>query len=134
MSGLGEYIDDMRKRHRLGQRILSKSQMAREAGLNINAVQQLIAGKMGASPTTLKALADVWGTDEDYPELMRLAGHPVAERVAYELGPEAQELVGLFEQLSPDDRRRMLGIARALLELSRPETSNPQTTDSQAGR
>ncbi len=80
MNELGRYIDEMRKRHRLGRRVLAKSQMAQEVGLNINAVQQLIAGTTGASPKTLKALADRWGTDDDYRELMRLAGHPLPEQ------------------------------------------------------
>ena len=70
---LGEYLDRMRARHPR----LSMRQMAIEAGLGESVVQGIIRRNRGASPGTLKKLADVWGEPGDYEELMRLAGHPV---------------------------------------------------------
>jgi len=66
----------MRKRHFR----LSMRQMALDAGLGESTVSSIIQREAGARPETLKALADRWGTEEDYRELMRLAGHPVTER------------------------------------------------------
>lgn len=74
-NALGEYIERIREKHPR----LSMRKMALEAGLNGNAVQQIVSGRTGASPAVLKAISDRWGTDDDYRELMRLAGHPLPE-------------------------------------------------------
>ncbi len=112
MSELGDYVDRMRQRHPR----LSMRRMALEAGIGENRVRDIIKTDRGARPSTLKALADRWGSDEDYCEMMRLAGHPLVGQVAQEFGAEARELLGLFEQLPPGDQRAVLILTRALLK------------------
>ena len=111
MAELGDYVDQMRQRHPLSMR-----RMALEAGLGENVVQKIIKSGQGARPHILKALADRWGSDEDFCEMMRLAGHPITGQVVQELGAEAWELLKLFERLPPGDQRAVLIIVRALLE------------------
>lgn len=89
-----ERLEEIRFRHKDGRRILAMSKMSTEAGLSINAVQQIVSGKVKKpDPDTIKALTDRWGTPEDYRELMRLAGHPLP-------GPAIDE-EKLFQALAP---------------------------------
>jgi hypothetical protein len=112
MSELGDYVDRMRQRHPR----LSMRRMSLEAGLSASIVGAIIRAGQGARPCALKALADRWGSDEDYCEMMRLAGHPIVRPSAHELGAEARELLDLFERLPPGDQRAVLILTRALLE------------------
>jgi hypothetical protein len=75
MTELGDYLDQMRQKHPR----LSMRQMALGAGIGESIVRGIIKENRGARPETLKALADRWGTEEDYHELMQLAGYPVPE-------------------------------------------------------
>jgi len=106
---LATYLDEIRHRHRLGRKILSKMQMSIEAGLSTNAVQQIVSGRTGASPATLKALCDRWGEPEDYRELLKLAGHPLPD-------DGWDELVEVFDDLSPDNRERVRKYAAKLVD------------------
>ncbi len=112
MSKLGDYVDRMRQRHPR----LSMRRMALEAGLSASIVGAIVRASQGARPCTLKALADRWGSDEDYCEMMRLAGHPIAGQFTQELGAEARELLDLFERLPPGDQRAVLILTRALVK------------------
>jgi transcriptional regulator with XRE-family HTH domain len=179
MNELGDYLEKMRQRHPR----LSMRRMALEAGVSENRVRNIIKGiRTGARPETLKALADRWGTEDDYYELMQLAGYPVPEsiddeallkalepvtraagipdrqvraiyfgggegvynrlhRLAQALGhypslrvaeaklsDEVWELIDNFDQLSPDDQKRMLIIVRALLEDREEDLSDEEKT------
>lgn len=74
---VGEYIVEMLKRHPG----LSMRKASIKAGLNTNAIQQIINAKLTPRPNTIKALADMWGTLEDYVAMMRLAGYEVPDTV-----------------------------------------------------
>lgn len=74
---VGEYIVAMLKRHPG----LSMRQASIKAGLNTNAIQQIINSKITPRPNTIKALADMWGTPEDYVAMMRLSGYEVPDTV-----------------------------------------------------
>jgi transcriptional regulator with XRE-family HTH domain len=122
-TGLGEYLEAMRRCHPR----LSKRKMAIDAGVNESAVQQIIAGRTGASPSTLKSLADAWGTPEDYIRLMELAGHPVAEGRRREPGldDEEKELMRYYDQLSPEDQRLLVDVARTFAEAEKRREGRP---------
>jgi len=101
---LGEYIDKLRRRHKIGSRVLSKSQMAIDAGLGVSTIQQIIGGYTSASPTVLKQISDTWGDPDgsDYYNMMKLAGHPVPE--APTLTEREKALLDHYRALSPDNR------------------------------
>ncbi|NIO38768.1 MAG: hypothetical protein GTO41_00335 [Burkholderiales bacterium] len=99
----------MRRRHKLGSRTLSMSQMSQDAGLSINAIQQIITGRTGASPTTLKQICDKWGNDDDFRRLMVLAGHPLPD-------DGWDELRDIFDDLPPEQREQIRRYAQNLLD------------------
>ena len=59
---IGKYILDMLSRHPG----LSMRQASVKAGLNMNAIQQIVNSDILPRPNTIKSLADTWGTPEDY--------------------------------------------------------------------
>lgn len=73
-SELGEYLEQMRLRHRPTP---SMRKMSLEAGLGSSHARMIIKEGRGASPQTLKALSDRWGEPGDYERLLKLAGHPM---------------------------------------------------------
>lgn len=125
-NSVGEYLDEMRFRHRMGRRILSMSQMALEVGLSINAVQQIISGKVKQpDPDTLRKLADRWGNNDDYRELMRLAGHPLPKpSLDEETILDALEPIFQTAGITPDQARSIYeeekgrGMTRGLQRLA----------------
>lgn len=101
MQNLAEYVDELRKRHPR----LSMRQMAMEAGVGESVVNGIVKRGLGATPATLKALADRWGTYEDYAEMMRLAGHPMPD--ASPLDPVRRMVLRRYEELDADTRHRV---------------------------
>jgi transcriptional regulator with XRE-family HTH domain len=77
---LSDYLEKMRQRR---DPPLSMSLMSTEAGLSPSAVRQIIKGDIKKpNSDTLRKLADRWGTDEDYHQLMKLAGHRLPEEMS----------------------------------------------------
>lgn len=109
---VGTYLDEMRKRH---QR-LSRRKMSLEAGLNAGAVQHIVDSRTKGRPETLKALCDRWGTDEDYRELMWLAGHPLPEKE--KPSEEEKELFNLWSDLSEEIRAVFIRLMELTPEMS----------------
>lgn len=112
MNKLGEYLDQMRQKHPR----LSKRQMALSVGLSENAVAQIIRGEMGARPTTLKALADQWGTPDDYRAMMQLAGHPLPNDQNTSLDIDTQQLLSNYQQLTPQAQVQVRTLINSLLQ------------------
>jgi transcriptional regulator with XRE-family HTH domain len=74
MTTLIDYLRAMLDRHPH----LAYSYASTEAGLNINAIGDILNGKsMKPKPSTLKALADKWGEPGDYEMLFSLAGYAI---------------------------------------------------------
>lgn len=113
---LGEYLDSIRRRHKIGSRILSKRQMAMDANINESAVQQIISGRTGASPSVLKALSDRWGTPTDYREMMCLAGHYL---------PDALDTLEPIERLLIERHRELPGDLKAFVKEMLEEVPPP---------
>lgn len=102
MTDLGQYLNEIRKRHPR----LSMRRMAIDAGLGESIVNGIINRGMGARPETLKALTDRWGTEADYRQLMQLAGHPLPEDTIGDRLTMAQKiLIANYSQLSTDHQR-----------------------------
>ena len=80
---------------------LSYRKASEDAGLS-NAVIGKIINMDGGKPTpkTLKKIAKKWGTDEDYRNLMRLAGYLPPEPAVD--SPELERLIRLVGQLDPE--------------------------------
>jgi hypothetical protein len=107
--------------------------MAIEANLREGTIQEIVAGRAGASPTTLKKIVDAWGTPDDYARLMELAGHPATEGRRGEalLDDEERELMRYYDQLSADDQKLLLEVARTFAAAERREgrpASEPAAT------
>jgi hypothetical protein len=132
-SNLGEYIYAIWERHNR-QRRLSFREMSLEAGLSENMVYKLVFEPRGARPETLKAIADRWGTLEDYVEMMRLAGHPLPDELVRHDGHELKEstyrrylaqqvdkdptlgdLLQVYNELPPEGREELVADAKKLL-------------------
>lgn len=93
----------------LDARNLSQADASRRAGLNQNAISDLLTGKIKAvSLRTAKALARLFGTP--LPEVLRLAGHLESPVGNDDLS--LSELVQLARTLSPEDRLDLLEFAR----------------------
>lgn len=107
MNTLSEYVRSMMQRHpRLNPR-----QMAQEAGVGESTVYGILNKGHGAKPRTLRKLADAWGTDEDYHEMMRLAGHPMLEPdLGLNLDEGARLILQCYNELSNADRQRVVAI------------------------
>ncbi len=102
MGRLGDYIEEIRQRHSR----LSVRKMAMESGVPESTLRRIISDdRWGARPENLKALADRWGTDEDYRELMRLAGHPLPEEPDLPLAQKRH--LDWYNELSLDIRRAL---------------------------
>jgi hypothetical protein len=77
---------------------IAYSYASTEAGLNINAIGDIINGKsMRPKPATLKALADRWGEPGDYEMLFSLAGYAVP-KTKNDLTPNQLALINRLEQ------------------------------------
>lgn len=106
---LSEYLETMRRRHPR----LSWRQMALAAGVSESVLYGLVRRRTGARPETLKAIADAWGTDEDYRQLMEMAGHPLPED---ELTADEREVVERYRQMEPVNQR----VVQQLMSLEMP--------------
>lgn len=107
---LGEHVLSIIRRHPG----LSMRRASIEAGLNENAIQQIIKGiRSNPLPDTLKAIADTWGTPQDYYEMMRLAGYdtPLPPDVD---DPVEAKMLTLFKALSDEEKDRVLEMLWAL--------------------
>ncbi len=97
-------------RDELNESNLSQSEASRRAGLNPNAISDIVNGKVKeVSLKTCKALARQFKTPIE--EVMRLAGHldpPPKEGMAL------KELLEAARLLSDEDRAYLLRIARSL--------------------
>jgi hypothetical protein len=120
-SELGKYLQQLIKRHPR----LSMRQASIKAGLNENAVQQIITGhNVRPRPATLKAITDTWGTPKDYFELLRLAGHDTTTELKT---PEEAELLVQFRKLSDDIKSQMV---EALKTVNRQTSASPDLVNS----
>jgi transcriptional regulator with XRE-family HTH domain len=109
-TSLADYVQQIVSRHPG----LSMRQAASQAGLDKNAVQQIVAGsRRRPRPSTLRAIADAWGTEQDYYEMLRLAGYHVPLPPNLD-DPEEAEVLVLFRDLSTEARRYALEMLRAL--------------------
>lgn len=129
---LGDYVEMMRQRL---DPTPSMRHMSLEAGLGASAVRNIVKEGRGAEPQTVKALADRWGTIEDFREMMRLAGHPTPAYERYLEDRSAvmesldesyledaafEELLEIVMSLSKDQRRQALSWAiQHLIEKNR---------------
>jgi len=104
MSTLSEYITQMRQRHAR----LTVRQMAREAGISDSVLYGILNQGRGARPETLKALADKWGTPEDYRELMQRAGHPLPEPATFDAALLEQMILTGADPITPEDREHII--------------------------
>ena len=112
-SAAGQYLKQMLQRYPG----LKMSKMAREAGISEGSLTKLIRGdRAGARPRTFKALTDRWGTDEDYRELLKLAGHPVPEPVYAELTADERALLDKYSRLSPESQAYVQRVIDSALE------------------
>lgn len=93
---LQDYLANMLSRHPG----LSMRQASLQAGLNENSVQQILkATHFTPKPQTIKALADQWGTQEDYVNMLRLAGHSLPVHAELDsLSTEKQYAIRLLAQ------------------------------------
>jgi len=107
---LSEYVERLLAQHPG----LSDRQASIQAGLPNNAVFRLINNiTLHPSPITLEKLANKWGTDADYYEMMRLAGYKVPPVPNLKDTEEAEALT-LFRSLSSEAREYALKILRGL--------------------
>jgi transcriptional regulator with XRE-family HTH domain len=110
MNPLREYVLEIMKRHPG----LSLRQASIRAGLNENAIQQIVSGaRPRPRPGDLKLIADAWGTPQDYYEMMRLAGYEVPLPPDVD-NPEDVKVLTLFKTLPEEDRKYVLDILWAL--------------------
>jgi transcriptional regulator with XRE-family HTH domain len=85
---------------------LSQSEASRRAGLNQNAISDIVNGKVReASLRTCKALARLFNTPLE--EVLRLAGH-----IEYSEDMALKELMEVARSLTPEDHRELLEYAR----------------------
>ena len=109
---LADYIEEIRERHpRLSQR-----QMALKAGLSESLLTSIINREAGARPSTLKAIADRWGTPEDYVTMLKLAGHPLPASTPEPDDAGWPELRRIYTSASAENRERIRALAKALLD------------------
>jgi transcriptional regulator with XRE-family HTH domain len=113
LTSLGEYIETMRAKHPR----LSRRQMALEAGLSESLITGIVNKGLGARPETLKALADRWGTPEDYAIMLTLAGHPLPASTQEPSDAGWPELRRIYTSASAENRARIRALARALNEV-----------------
>jgi hypothetical protein len=103
-NALGDYVWAVIQSH-TG---LSMRQASIEAGLNENAIQQIVSGdRPHPRHDTLKAIADKWGTEHDYYEMCRLSGYPTPIPPNLEDDQEVAILT-LFRSLSPEEKENLL--------------------------
>lgn len=121
-NSLGEYLEEMRQRHPR----LSKRRMSIDAGLSPSVVEHIISGKTGSKPRTLKLLTNTWGTDDDYRELMQLAGHPMpdSETASNPDNETLQKLIREYNQMTAPTQKLMLAIAHTFNETGGMEKGN----------
>lgn len=121
---LAQYITEMLNRHPG----VSMRQFSLQAGLNENAVQQILkATHFVPKPQTIQALTDTWGTPEDYITLMKLAGHTIpATLTVDELSQAKQRAINLLAL--PDIPNELVFFVIAGLEdhLNRQKTKDIQ--------
>jgi transcriptional regulator with XRE-family HTH domain len=85
---------------------LSQSEASRRAGLNQNAISDIVNGRVReVSLRTCKALAHLFNTPLE--EVLRLAGH-----IEYSEDMCLKELMAVARSLKPEDRRELLEYAR----------------------
>jgi transcriptional regulator with XRE-family HTH domain len=85
---------------------LSQSEASRRAGLNQNAISDIVNGRVReVSLRTCKALARLFNAPLE--EVLRLAGH-----IEYSEDMALQELMEVARSLRPEDRRELLEYAR----------------------
>ncbi len=85
---------------------LSQSEASRRAGLNQNAISDIVNGRVReVSLRTCKALARLFNTPLE--EVLRLAGH-----IEYSEDMCLKELLAVARSLRPEDRRELLEYAR----------------------
>lgn len=101
---LGDYVLSIMQRHP----DLSMRQASIDAGLNENAVQQIVNGnRPRPRHDTLKAIADKWGDEHDYYEMCRLAGYPTPVPPDLEDAQEVTMLM-IFRALPSEEKQRVL--------------------------
>lgn len=108
--------------------------MAEDAGLSPSAISGIIKQGRGATPETIKAIADKWGTIEDYVEMMRLAGHPLPDELLpvpasgvlkesrfqryleqqIDKDPTLGDLLQIYNELPPEGRKELVAEAKKL--------------------
>ena len=94
MTTLVDYLRAMIDRHPH----LAYSYASTEAGLNINAIGDIINGKsIKPKPSTLKALADRWGMAGDYEILFSLAGYGLPKTKS-DLSPSQLDIINKLER------------------------------------
>ncbi len=109
---LADYIAELINRHPG----LSFRQAALQAQLNVNAVTQIINREiLKPTPHTLHKLANQWGNQADYYEMMLLAGYDVPLPPGID-DPQEAETLTLFRSLTTEARDGALKILRALAE------------------
>jgi transcriptional regulator with XRE-family HTH domain len=105
---------------------LSDRQAAVQAGLANNAVTQIVnRAILRPRPSTLEALAETWGTPEDYRELMRLAGYRVPETLDLSnLSPAKRQIITLLssERISDAVAAAIAAGLKKLIEQEKNDT------------
>jgi len=102
----GKWLEDELLRRKWDQ-----SQLLRYGGLTSGQVSRIISGERKSGPTACLVIAKALGLPPE--EVFRKAGLLPPAREPVE---GTEELVHYFAQIDPDDRARLLVIARALWE------------------
>lgn len=99
----------------------NQSDLSRRSGITTGQISRILNGTRGPAPETLNGIAKAFHLS---PELIfRIAGLlPPRENVE----PLDEELLDLFEQLTPEDQDEILQLAR--MKIERRKTPNAKTT------
>lgn len=107
---LGEYVEKL-----LEDAGVSHRQASRAAGLSDNVINQIVNGRVTSpDPETLRRIANRWGTEQDYFEMMRLAGHAPTP-VDYQIAEES-EVLDYYRELNPRERRLLRLLLKLIVE------------------
>lgn len=105
MSELAEYVESMLARHER----LSYRRAAIEAGISESLVHKIITGNRRPRLSTLRKLADRWGSSEDYVKMAELAGYDLPDASVIAMASMTfKEVLELVSTLTPDEREQLM--------------------------
>lgn len=96
---------------------LSQADLARKSGLTTAAISRILTGSRDAGPDACRAIARALDLPEEL--VFRQAGLLSPETPAAD-APNLAEWIHLYRKASPEERERMLELARVLSRHNRP--------------